>query len=890
MNSPGDSAWMWVGKLAPPSFGLDAVERSALLARLDEQRGRPLVLLVAPPGFGKTTVLAQWRERIARQQPQTPVAWVSLDEADREVNRFLAYLVLALERAGLPIAQLSALAQTQSLDANPQHTLSMIVAALAQGGERVTLILDDYHRASCAGVDEAVLLLLERASHWVQLVLASRVRPRLPIATLQARGLLHDIEGADLALSREETDSIVNQGVATPDLALSSLVYERTEGWAVAVQLARLWLARGRGTSSGLETFSGRVDEITQYLAEQVFEALSADCQDFLVETSLLERFDAALADEVRGREDSAARLSELSSYRALLVPLDVERRWFRYHLLLVDFLQERLDTKRARDIHRAAARWHARKADWLLAVRHAQRAGDRSLAVELVRQAGAWELVLRRGISYTRSLLGEFDELSRRSEVPLLLMQAYLQAKLGHDALAQELLRLAEAGVGTSLQEAADVVVIQSLVNGYFDRLEAPTDPPLPLPAQASVLGRACLLSERAAAAMGYGCLPAALAAAQAARAQMQLAECPLGEAYVLLHQAQAETLAGRLGSGRASIDTALSIAEANFGTESSLKSLVGSFKAQHLYWSGQWAEAQPWADGANVTLQETDGWLDVNVASAEVAWRTALRSGGLQIAMQQLEFAADQARRRQLPRLGRIVQAWRVDLLAQCDLLSQAQQEAAAMRLTDWAVPRHLSREWRETEAIGLALGRLHSSQGSIELAHSVLCRTSDALSESGLHLCAWRLQGQAWALRRRDADVAATEAFRHWMQGIWAQSASGLLLEAGAGLLPRLQALDPDGQFAAWPGLSALVSRLRGWQAHPPRHRTPLSNKEAQVLALVAAGQSNKAVGRAMEVSENTVKFHLKQVFQKLGVDNRAAAITVAIQRGFLSSGTE
>lgn len=884
--TPAEPNWMWIGKVVPPTSEVDAVPRAALLERLERQRSKPLVILEAPPGFGKTTLLTQWRDRLAGQTPAVPVAWLSLDEDDRELHRFLAYLVLALERAGVPLASLAPLAQSHALDANPQHTLAIIVSALAQGKGRVTLILDDYHRASSSAVDAAVLMLIERASHWLQFVLASRGRPRLPVATLQARGLLHGIEASDLMLSLDETGAIIGAACTPGKQALAALVHERTEGWAVAVQLAKLWLARDSGALSGLEQLSGRTDEIAHYLTEQVFEALPLGCREFLIETSLLERFSAELADEVRGRGDSAEHLHFLATYRALLVPLDAQRRWYRYHLLLADFLRARLDPARARQLHRAAAHWLAKQSDWLLAVRHAQCAGDQALSVALVHAAGGWELVLRKGSAYTLSLLNEFDQLQRRSEPALLLVQAYLNAKLGNEALALEMLRLAEAGLAATPQLRPDYQVIEVMVHGYFDRPGAAALEDGPLPEALGILGRACLLNERAIAALAHARLADAVRHAQAARVQMQLAHCPLGEAYVLLNQAQAEALGGNVRMARSQIDTALVLAEANFGTESSLKSMVGCYRAQHLYWSAEWNEAWPWAMAALEPLHHTDGWLEVCATSAEILWRSALRLDGLAAALRQLDQSAQEARRRQLPRLGRLVQAWRIDLLVQSNYLAQAQQEMRAAALGDWTPPRAVADNWREFEAVSLALARLAAAQGGADAAAASLRRAAQTMDSAGLRLCAWRLEGLAWALCRRDADsAAAAEGFRHWMQSVWAQNLSGLLLEIGAGLLPRLQQLDPEGRFAAWPGLTAVVTRLRGWQVHPPRHQSPLSAKEEQVLALVAAGQGNKMVANALNVSENTVKFHLKQIFLKFDVSSRAAAIAVALKNGYI-----
>jgi len=143
---------------------------------------------------------------------------------------------------------------------------------------------------------------------------------------------------------------------------------------------------------------------VAEYLAEQIVENLPPECRDFMLETSLLERFNAELADVARGRNDSAELLSRLAPYEALLVPLDAGHSWFRYHLMLSDFLRPRLDARRAEQIHRAAAPWLAKQADWVLAVSHALQAHDTELAVSLVHQAGGWELVLRKGTQYSRS------------------------------------------------------------------------------------------------------------------------------------------------------------------------------------------------------------------------------------------------------------------------------------------------------------------------------------------------------------------------------------------------------------------------------------------------------------------------------------------------------
>lgn len=865
---------MWVGKLAPPQAQLEAVPRNELLGALRRHSNKPLTLVISAPGFGKTTLLAQWRTCLMQQPETEPLAWLSLDEADAEANRFLAYLIWALEAAGLDVGGLAALAQAQALDVRPQRTVAALLQVLANDGRRVTLMIDDYHRASSSAVDEVVLTLLERGSQWLHLIVASRTRPAWHLARLKAQGLVHELGARELALSQAEAAQIF--GTDLGESALASL-HERTEGWAVAVQLAHQWLSGANGSLFGLQSFSGRVTDVAEYLTEQIFENLPEDCRAFLLETSLLERFNAELADVVREREDSVSLLAQLSAFEALLVPLDASRSWFRYHLLLSDFLRPRLEAVRAQRIHRAAAQWLAVQTDWVLAVAHALRADDTALAVNLVVRAGGWELVLRKGISYAQSLLQQFDDQTRGSEPDLLLMQAYLHAKLGNRALSTELLRVAKIAVRGDERLERDFEVIRALARAYFDQFGAERDWPDGEGWGGGALAQATLQCVGVMDLLVHANLPQALSMARAARVQMRMVASPLGENYCLIHEAQVLALVGEVSSSAKVIDEALSMAQDNFGSESSLKAVVGCFKAQHLYWQGDWAEALPWTREGWDSLEHTDGWLDVFATTAEVSWRIVLRSLGTQPALVELEKVARIARERQLDRLVRLVHAWRIDLLVQSGLVTQARQEAQDTGLDEVCAD---NLDWRNREAVALAMARLQLASGASAAALARLERDIDALQENGLVLPIWRLRIMALLARRKAHGEVTVEEANAVLLPILRQGMTGLLLEAGPGILPMLEVM-----LDKFPAMSALMTRLRGWRAHPVRPRAQLSAKETQLLALLAAGQSNKTIAQALDISENTVKFHLKQIFRKLEVENRSAAINAALRQGLI-----
>lgn len=860
-------AWFWIGKLTPPLTLLTSLPRQSLLESFQTRIKGPLILVVTPAGFGKTTLLMQWRKALLSAATPAIVGWLSLDEADSDPNRFLSYLVLTLDRAGLDLGHLTRLAQTQSLDAQPQRTITALLHVLARENRQVTLFLDDYHTAANPQLDTLVQALLEQAAPWLEWVVSARIRPGWPLAQWKANGWVHDVSTQALILTAAQTASILG-----PDIHPAALkhLHETTEGWAVAVQLARLWRASGDASLHGLTAFSGRVADIADYLTGQVVQRLSQECQAFLRDMALLERFNAELADAVRGRSDSAQLLVQLAHLDALLVPLDAGRHWFRHHRLLQDFLNQSIDASTAREIHCAAALWLAEEKDWSQAIAYALRARDTRLAVALVVRAGSWEVVLYNGIRYAQSLLQQFDERTLSAEPDLLLLQAYLHAKLGEHGLANQLLNLVQDRVQDDPRLARDFHVIQTLARAYVDCFDAPH---LNSPTSSTLLASGTLECVHALQALTQGQPALALQIIRLAHIKMRLIVSPRGENYCRVHEAQVLALTGDIPASAQLVENALAVADSQFGSESSVRALVGCLKAQHLYWRGAWVDAVPWFRDGWASLTQTDGWLDIAAVTAEVAWRTSLRNQGLQPALLELEQVSQLANARHWQRLTRLVSAWRVDLLVQAGSLNQARQAALAANLESAA---DTPEDWRNQEAATLALARLQFATGATGAALNRLLRGARALQQRGLQLPAWRLQiltltacGKGFPLAQEDT-----------LTSIPPQVLPGLLLEAGPCVLSALEAcVDSSGS------LHAVISRLRGWRAHPVRPRMPFSPKEMQILSLLAEGQSNKAIAQGMDISENTVKFHLKHVFTKLCVDNRTAAIAAALRLGLL-----
>jgi LuxR family maltose regulon positive regulatory protein len=429
-----DAPTLLVTKLHPPLVPAQAVARERLFERLSGGRGQRLSLVACPAGFGKSTLLAAWREREGRGG--RPVAWVTLDEGDDDPVVLWSHIIEALGLAcpGLDGPALGALTTTAPVR---EVVLPRLVNALAEQGE-AALVLDDYHRLSGAAARATVEWFVEHLPATLQLVLATRADPALPLGTLRAHGQLLELRADDLRFTHAEADEFLNGrlGLELADADVELLV-ARTEGWPAGIYLAALSLTDSDDRHALVAAFDGTSAHVVDFLSSEVLARYDDELQDFMLRTSVLERLCAELCDAVLGRRVSAAALTSLARSNLFLLPLDDRRRWFRFHHLFAQILRvelERREPGATAELHRRAYEWHSASGTTDEAIRHAVAAGEHRAAGRLITEI--W--IDHANAGRTSSVLDWLERIPDRvvaGDRRLLLARAWVSALDGREA-----------------------------------------------------------------------------------------------------------------------------------------------------------------------------------------------------------------------------------------------------------------------------------------------------------------------------------------------------------------------------------------------------------------------------------------------------------------------
>ncbi|QNJ94811.1 protein kinase [Mycolicibacterium fluoranthenivorans] len=427
-----------VTKFRPPTSSRQMVRRQRLLDALREGGESRLTLVHGPAGFGKSSLLAQWREELMADH--LAVAWLTVDSDDNNAVGFLSHLTAAVRRVRAPVVDGLGEALEENGSAVAHFVLVSLINRVHDSGEPLVVVIDDWHRVSAKDSIEAMEFLLDNSCHHLRMVVASRTKGGLPLSRMRVCDELLEIDTKALSFDLDESRSFFADRVRTQltdaDIAL---LRDSTDGWIAALQLASLSLREAGGTSAVLERFRADASSVEEYLAENVLNALEPEMLDFLLTTSVPERVCGELASVLAEVADGQARLEEVAARDLFLVRATDEHRWYRYHHLFAQILRRRLERDhpgRTKQLHHSASAWFREQRLLGDAIDHLLAAGDPASAVALVEEDDLYLL----DRSQMSTLLGLISKLP----ADLVFASARLQLDIGW--ANTELQRLDEA------------------------------------------------------------------------------------------------------------------------------------------------------------------------------------------------------------------------------------------------------------------------------------------------------------------------------------------------------------------------------------------------------------------------------------------------------------
>jgi len=906
----------------PPSHAACAT-RARLFEQLEAglHQGHRLLLICAPAGFGKTTLLSEW---IAANL-QSPVSnlqfcWLSLDEDDNDSTRFLMYLLAALETAypdiGADARAMIQPPQPLQLTAILTVLLNRIAATLSD--ENLVLVLDDYHVIEQPAIHEMIAFLLDHAPPHMHVAIATRVDPPLSLARLRARRQLTELRAADLRFTADEATTFLNQvmglNLAPENVALLAA---RTEGWIASLQLAAISLQHrdAAQATTFIAAFSGSHQHVIDYLTEEVLAQQPSETLEFLSQTAILDRLTAPLCDAVTGRDDGERLLRHLEQANLFLAPLDDERQWYRYHRLFADFMRNRLYNETpelAQTLHRRAATWHAQQAMQSEAIAHALRAADFETAAQWIEQA-AVTLLMRSEATTLLNWLKALPQPVIDARPTLNLIYAEVSLIAGEFAPIETALHTVETALnrGDVPAEEKDAIASQvTAVRAYMATFSGDIH-------QGVALARQAFAAIPEGNAFLRSVITWLLGLSQFFDTDTLTAQRVFGETLEL-SQATGNTLIaslslfvsgyflilqGRLRQARVTFEQGLaSLTGDRRATPPVSASLIYQGLAEVLRETND-LEAAAQAIAECIALGEQWGNAEVLVDSYVVLSRITYAQGDEKRARQAVEKIMAFVHEDKISRLTiRQMEAFQARMQ-----VAWGELDAAALWVEKWrnayaqeSLPEGniaVFIRWMEVSA----LARYYLARGRFAAALEVLIRLRHLVKDAGwMGVAIELLSLESLALHGLGQGEAAHNTLHRALILAAPEGYTRVFVDMGAGMAELLREVLDKGIMPNYvtrllhevESQKSKVESQEGEQ-HDLGLRTldygliePLSDRELEILRLIETGITNREIAAKLYIAISTVKTHINNLYGKLGVSNRVQAIARARELGLLA----
>lgn len=914
-------------KFFVPPFGEGWISRPRLLERLSAGLACPLTLISAPAGFGKSSVLAEWVQHMAalRGATRPAIAWLSLDVADNDPARFLSYVIAALQKVVPGVANDLVAPLRSPQPPAVEAIVTVLVNELTSVAYPLALILDDYHVITSAAVNGVLTFLLENLPPNLHLVISTRFDPPIPIARLRSRGQVVEIRSDDLRFTPDEADVFLRQSMG---LTLSSeqvaALDERVEGWIAGLQMAAISMRGREDVDSFIRAFAGTNRFIMDFMLEEVLAREPEEIQAFLLQTAILNRLTGSLCDAVTGTSGGQAMLERLERRNLFVVPLDDDRRWYRYHHLLADLLQARLyqsGPDPAARLQLRAVEWCERHGQAADAVGYALAAKDYGRAAGLI--ANYWPHAVADGeVQTVWYWLSALPEDTIRNSAPLGVAYCWLLWFRGQICAIEEHLVVAERAMnewtghqGSGADDEGYTVVstlvatLRSVVARFHDDFDAAIEyadralgllsdhlPPL-VDAQLRTL----IWLTLASAYGGAGDLERAVYACAETIRWSRLGRSASGLAGATYWMTNMLRLLGRLRRAGEACRDAIRFVEEQGMARLPAAGLLHVLMSEVLLERND-LEAAESSLARGAELGRWSGRLDAvrNAARALVRLRLARHDpGGAFAAVQEAEAALGEPPS-PLPKAELL--ALRAGILVRQGALRQAQQ------CVEEAV--HLAGHDRgqSGDAVALAACRMRLAQNKPD-AIAELSRSLAAAEGSGRSGTAMEMRIlRSLALARQGDMRVAEDDLERALALAEPEGYVRLFVDEGEPMADLLRGLairptrtSESGGYSAQyvatllsafePDSNGLPSKGVGrTDGRPQTGRSstliePLSEREREVLRLMAEGLTNEQIAARLIIALGTVKAHSHNIFGKLGAQNRAHAVARAKELGLL-----
>ena len=849
----------------------NVVRRGRLVEKLDKGSTRKLTLVSAPAGYGKTTLVASWLAERSRDG-----CWLNLGELDGSAQRLTTYLTAALARL-----------EPRRADPDSDHWVAFI-NTLAGRQRETEIVLDDYHLAESAEINDLVMMLLGNLPPAAHLVLITRTDPMLRLAKLRGQGELVEIRQSDLAFTLEESRTFFAEicGIALPDAQVKTLS-RGTEGWIAGLQMLAPTLKDTSDPSVLIGEIRSRQRYLRDYLVEEVISRLDRPTREFLERCSILERLSADLCDAVTGRTDSREVLSGIDRQNLFMSPLDEERRWFRLHHVFADLLATRLQDDHPQELpllHKKASEWFDAHHFPGEAISHRVASGDARAVAELINRHAHW-LMKQGELMAVRRWIGTLPDEVRQGYAAIQLLHAWAGLMDGRPLADIE--RELDSISGTGVFTAHALCLRSHLAGLHGDDVRALrlSEEALRMIDEKDLFVSGEAKFRVAVARLASGAVGEAIELLNAAASEsLEAGNLPVA-AEALAHEAWAFVDRGDLDNGEQAYQRALDLSIRPDGSR-------GWYVGMALIGLGEISRLRGNIEGALALFREgmetSQDWLDLATFSRGLGFSLALLAHGQQPdALQALQSAEQVAQTATVPRyFARLVAAYRTLVLLHCGRL----QEARA------CLPGSSQSQGRNADG---SLVEAMVSDVEILVRARLSLLEGDSRACVGLALTVGdRTRKQGRGLHALYADLLLVQAYWQTDQTDEALAvlARALSFAAGSGIVqpfvdegPRLARILYRARTAGvdHPFVGKLLAvfpleqQSEAAAETQPQSVEPLTTREVTVLTLLSQGLSNKEIAAQLYLSVRTVKWYTSSIYAKLGVSSRTQAIAKARQ---------